>query len=179
VSRPGAPGPPEGRELPLAEFPLDSGPAPGTPGSETPVRGSGAPAAAPLAPRVMAATADLASAVLAVSLPIVGAALLRGSWPTAAGLLWAAAFALALSFAATVAALFLFGRTVGMVLAGLSVLPDESGRRPAVGQAVRRWLGTALSAAALGLPLLLTMRDAESPTLADRLSGRPLVEDDH
>lgn len=178
MSRLGAPGPPEGREPPLAEFPLDPGPAAGSPGTEMPVRASGAPAAAPLAPRAMAATADLAAAVLAVSLPIVSAALLRGSWPTASGLLWAAAFAMTLSFAATVAALFLFGRTVGMALAGLSVCPDESGRRPAVGQAARRWLGTTLAAAALGLPLLFTMGNAESPTLADRFSGRPLVEDE-
>jgi hypothetical protein len=178
VSRLGAPGPPEGREPPLAEFPLDPGPAVGMLGSGMPARGTDAGAAAPLAPRAMAATADLAAAVLAVSLPIVGAALLRGRWPTASGLLWAAAFALTLSFAATVAALFLFGRTVGMALAGLSVRPDESGRRPAVGQAAQRWLGTTLSAAALGLPLLLTMGNAESPTLADRLSGRPLVEDE-
>jgi hypothetical protein len=126
----------------------------------------------------MAATADLASTVLGASLPIVVAAVLRERWPTASGLVWAAAFAVTLSFAATVAALFLFGRTVGMALAGLSIRSDAGGRRPTAGQAARRWLGTMFAAATLGAPLLLTMSDPEAPTPADRLSGRPLVEED-
>ena len=173
----GTPGPPEGREPPLAEFPLDPGPATeGAASGASVAREPGTPAAS-LALRTMAATADLAAAVLGVSLPIVGAAVLRGRWPTASGLVWAAAFAMTLSFTASVAGLFLFGRTVGMALAGLSVRPDGSGRRPTAGQAACRWLGTALAAATLGVPLLLTMSDTESPTLADRFSGRPLVED--
>ncbi len=83
-----------------------------------------------------------------------------------------------LSFVATVVALFLFGRTPGMALAGLSVRADEAGYRPTAGQAARRFLGTVLAAAALGIPLLLTKRDAGAPTPADRLSGRPLEEDE-
>lgn len=115
----------------------------------------------------------MAAAVLGVLLPIVAAAVQRGRWPTPAGLLFAAVFGVTLSFAGTVVALFLFGRTPGMALAGLSVRADAAGSRPTGGQAARRFLGTALTA-----PLLLTSRDADALTPADRLSGRPLVEDD-
>jgi hypothetical protein len=125
----------------------------------------------------MAATADLAALILAVSLPIVAAAALAGRWPTPRGLAWAALFAVTFSFGTTVASLFLFGRTAGMALAGLVLKPDANGRRPTFGQATGRWLGTALSAAALGLPLVAGARDPERPTPADRLSGRPLVEE--
>jgi len=172
VSRRGAPGPPEGREPRLAEFSL--GPLAA---EASPREALQAPHVASLAPRAMAATADLAAAVLGVSLPIVAAAVLAGRWPTPRGLVWAALFAVAFSFATTVAALFLFGRTAGMALAGLVLQPDETGRHPSFGQAARRWLGTALTAAALGLPLFLAAGKAERPTPADRLSGRPLVEE--
>jgi hypothetical protein len=169
VSRRGAPGPPDGREPRLAEFPL------GPPESATPSRAAErAPEPASLSQRGMAATADLAAVMLGVSLPIVAASALAGRWPTPRGLAWAAVFALTLSFGATVASLFLFGRTPGMTLAGLVLQPDATGRRPTVGQAARRWLGTALSAAALGVPVLLA---SGGLTPADRMSGRPLVEE--
>jgi uncharacterized RDD family membrane protein YckC len=170
----GAPGPPEGPGR-LAEFALDPGPE----NSASPAdgRAAGYAAAAALTLRALAAAADLAAAVLGVSLPIVLAAALRGRWPTPAGLLWAAAFGVSLSFSATVAALFLFGRTPGMALCGLGVRSDAAGVRPTAGQAARRFLGTLLSAGTLGVPLLLTRRDRAAPTPADRLSGRPLVED--
>jgi len=173
-----APGPPEGRQPPLADFPLDPGLESAGPLTEAARPATATHPAASLGSRAMAATADLASTVLGVSLPIVAAAALRERWPTASGLVWAAAFAVTLSFAATVAALFLFGRTLGMALAGLSIRPDGGGRRPTPGQAARRWLGTTLAAATLGAPLLLTMSDSEAPTPADRLSGRPLVEEE-
>ena len=174
----GAPGPPEGPER-LAEFALDPGPEQSSHATvdrtARDTRAAG-PAAA-LSLRAMAVAADLAAVVLGVSLPIVAAAALRERWPTPAGLLWAAAFGVSLSLAATVAALFLFGRTPGMALCGLRIRADEAGVRPTAGQAARRFLGTALSLAALGAPLLLTMRDPDAPTPADRLSGRPLTED--
>src|SRR5262249_23462604 len=102
-----------------------------------------------------------------------------GRWPTAPGLAWAAAFGFVLSLAVTVAALFLFGRTLGMALAGLSIRPDAIGRRAAVGQAALRWTGTLLAALTLGLPLVWTRRHPDAATLADLLSGRPLVEDEN
>jgi hypothetical protein len=171
----GAPGPPEGPER-LAEFALDPGPEQAPPAALGRTARATGPAAA-LSLRAMAAAADLAAAVLGVSMPIVAAAALRGRWLTPAGLLWAAAFGVSLSLAATVAALFLFGRTPGMALCGLWVRADATGVRLTAGQAARRFLGTALSAATLGAPLLLTMRDPDAPTPADRLSGRPLVEE--
>jgi RDD family len=173
-----APGPPAGREPPLAEFPLDPGPESAAPGTEATGETARADPAASLGIRALAAAADLAATVLGVSLPIVAAAIVRERWPTSSGLLWAAAFALTLSFAATVAALFLFGRTVGMALAGLSIRSKEGGRRPTAGEAVSRWLGLALTVATLGVALLLTVADRDAPTPADRLSGRPLVEDE-
>jgi membrane protease YdiL (CAAX protease family) len=171
VSRRGAPGPPDGREPRLAEFPL------GPSEAEAPPRDAArAPGPAPLSLRGMAATADLAAVMLGVSLPIVAASALAGRWPTPRGLAWAALYAVAFSFGTTVAALFLFGRTPGMTLAGLVLQPDATGRRPTLGQAARRWLGTASSAAALGLPVLLAAGGGR-PTPADRMSGRPLVEE--
>jgi len=171
VSRRGAPGPPDGREPRLAEFPLGPSDA-ATPSRET-GRASGP---APLSLRGMAATADLAAVMLGVSLPIVVASGLAGRWPTPRGLAWAALFAVAFSFGTTVAALFLFGRTPGMTLAGLALQPDTHGRRPTFGQAASRWLGTALCAVSLGLPVLLS-GSGQRATPADRMSGRPLVEE--
>src|SRR5262249_42376820 len=150
----GASGPPD-----IAEFPLD--PGPGTGDFATPERLAAVPegpAVAPLSARLMAATGDLASTLLAVSLPIIAAPALSARWPTAPGLAWAAAFGFVLSLAVTVAALFLFGRTLGMALAGLSIRPDAIGRRAAVGQAALRWTGTLLAALTLGLPLVWTRR---------------------
>ena len=171
MSRQGAPGPPDGREPRLAEFPL--GPAE----SPSPLRdASRASGPAPLPLRGMAATADLAAVMLGVSLPIVAASALAGRWPTPRGLAWAALFAVTLSFGTTVAALFLFGRTPGMTLAGIVLQPDVTGRRPTFGQAARRWLGTAFSAVSLGLPVFLAA-GGQGLTPADRMSGRPLVEE--
>jgi hypothetical protein len=170
VSRRGAPGPPDGREPRLAEFPL----SPADAGAPARDGGRAAPGPASLSLRSMAATADLAADILGVSLPIIAAAALAGRWPTPRGLVWAALFAVTFSFGTTVAALFLFGRTPGMTLAGLVLQPASTGRRPTFGQAARRWLGTVLTAASLGLPVFLAAGDA---TPADRMSGRHLVEE--
>ena len=172
MSRRGVPGPPDGREPRLAEFPLGpvtaAAPRPDT---------ARAPGPAPVSLRWLAATADLAAVMLGVSLPIVAAAAVAGRWPTPRGLAWAALFAVTCSFGTTVAALFLFGRTPGMTLAGLILESDATGPRPTFGQATRRWLGTALCAATLGLPVLLAKGGGEGLTPADRLSGRRLVEE--
>jgi hypothetical protein len=44
--------------------------------------------------------------------------------------------------------------------------------------ALFRWLGTLITVLSLGLSLLFTRRDREAPTLADALSGRPLLRTD-
>jgi uncharacterized RDD family membrane protein YckC len=133
--------------------------------------------AAPLSARAIAFAADLAGTSLAVTLAVIAAVAVAGRAPRLAGLPWAAAFALAYSFVFVVLPLTLFGRTVGMSLAGLAAAPGPSGRRLTPGEAARRWAGTLLTAAALGLPLLWTLRDPSSTTPADRFSGRPLVRD--
>ncbi len=133
--------------------------------------------AAPLSARAVAFAADLAGTSLAVTLAVIAAVTVAGRAPRLAGLPWAAAFALAYSFVFVVLPLTLFGRTVGMSLAGLAAAAGPSGRRLTPGEAARRWAGTLLAAAALGLPLLWTLRDPSSPTPADRFSGRPLVRD--
>jgi hypothetical protein len=100
-----------------------------------------------------------------------------GRAPELAALGWSAAFVLYLSFFATVLPLVLFGRTLGMAIARLSAQPATAGRRLTSWESVRRWFGTLLTGATLGLALLWTAGHSEARTPADRLSRRPLVED--
>lgn len=130
---------------------------------------------APLSTRARAFAADGAMLVLLVSLCVLLASNLRGQPLRPAALPWAIAFAVYLSFFTTVVPLVLFGRTVGMALAGLSARAPGS-ERLSSREGLLRWSGTVLAAAALGLPLLWTARRPEEPTPADRFSGRPLVE---
>jgi len=133
--------------------------------------------AAPLASRVTAAAADGAAVLFLTALAILGARLVSGQSPRSAGLLWAAGFLVYLSMFTTVPLLILFGKTIGMALADLSLPPCADGSRISAGGAFRRWAGTLATAVSLGLILLWTARDAAAPTLADRLSGRPLALD--
>lgn len=133
--------------------------------------------AATLSARAVAFAADLAGTSLAVTLAVIAAVAFAGRAPRLAGLPWAAVFAVAYSFVFVVLPLTLFGRTVGMSLAGLAAAPAPSGRRLTPGEAALRWTGTFLTVATLGLLLLWTLRDSSWPTPADRLSGRPLVPD--
>lgn len=144
----------------------------------------GPPEEAPAEPRVVAASlsrrgaafaGDAATVALVVALALLSAGAVRGRGITAAGLTWAGAFALYLSFFATVLPLVFFGCTVGLALAGLHVRPGERGRGLTFSQAARRWAGTLATVAGAGLPLFWTCRDRGEPTPADRLSRRPLV----
>jgi len=170
----------------LAEFPIHGEPA--LPGERAdvptaspvtqPVATSEAVAdAASLAPRAVAFAADLAGTSLAVTLALVGAAAATGRAPRAPGLAWAGAFALTFSYAFVALPLTLFGRTVGMSLAGLVARAGAAGRSLTPAEASRRWVGTLAAAALLGAPLLFTRRDRRRPTPADRLSDRPLVRE--
>ena len=127
--------------------------------------------------RALGTAADAATSILLVLAALLAAYAARGRTPEFSGLGWAAAFTLYVSFFATVLSLVLFGQTVGMALAGLIVRDDGAGRRLTPAEAARRWAGTLVTLAALGLPLLWTARDADAPTPADRLSGRTLVRD--
>ncbi|HEY7111803.1 MAG TPA: RDD family protein [Thermoanaerobaculia bacterium] len=164
----------------LAEFPLQEEPLRG---SET--RASAAPAAAEVGPepvatlgaRALAFAADVAGASLAVTVALMAAVAWVGRGPRTTGLAWAGAFGALFSLVFVGLPLTLFGRTVGMSLAGLAARPGPSGRGMTPSEASRRWAGTALAAISLGLPLWLGRRDPERPTPADRLSGRTLVRE--
>ncbi len=169
---------------PLEDFPLqgDGGielqrPVPIGPAES--VAAAAAPGgAAPLGARVSAAAADAAAVLLLGALAILAARAATGASPRAAGIPWALGFLLYLSLFATVPALVLFGRTVGMALADLSAKSGGSAHAglPA-GAALRRWAGTVATAATAGLLLLWTARDGNRPTPADRISGHPLTLD--
>ncbi len=132
---------------------------------------------APLSRRAIAFAADAAGTSLAVTIALIAAAAATGRSPSLAGAPWVAAFTLGYSFVFVALPLTLFGRTVGMSLAGLVARPGPAGHRLAPAEAAGRWAGTLLTAALIGLPLLLTARDPRRPTPADRLSGRPLARE--
>ncbi|MEO8191039.1 MAG: RDD family protein [Acidobacteriota bacterium] len=171
---PDEPGPPgELLDLPLRE---DRGepfslPLP----SAGPTLEPAVPRPAPLADRLLSTGADGATVLLLVALDLLVAAHARDRWPSPSGLLWAAAFALYLSFFVVVVPLVLFGRTIGMALSNLGAAPRGGSRRLDPRESVLRWSGTLLTVLSLGVSLLFTARDPEAPTLADALSGRPLL----
>jgi hypothetical protein len=158
-------------ESPLLDLPLASGDDLFAAAPPAPAGAS----AAPVLRRWRALAADLATVVLLVAAAALSATAVRGTALRPAALAWAAVFGLYLSFFAAVLPLTLFGRTLGMALADLTARPPGSPRIRS-GEAIRRWVGTLATVATLGIPLLFTARDPESPTPADRLSGRPLVE---
>jgi hypothetical protein len=161
------------KDFPLRpEPPLDLGTAPAGP-----VPAPLAPGFATLPDRALGVAADFATSVLVVLVALLAAFAVRGRTPQIAGLGWAALFALTVSFFTIVVPFVLFGRTVGMALAGLVARDDGEGRRLTPSQALRRWVGTLVTLVGAGLPLLWTARDPGVPTPADRFSGRTLVRD--
>lgn len=165
-------------EGPLADLPLRPGqdepptPLPLAEGTDT-----GFSRPAPLSRRAAALGADAAAALFTTAAALLAATRVaqRSLGPAAMG--WSGAFAFGLFFFATVVPLALFGRTPGMALAGVCAAPSSGGRRLTLSEALARWLGTVLAAVTLGLALLWRGAAASARTPADRLSGRPLVED--
>lgn len=131
-------------------------------------------AAAPLSARGAAFAADAALVLLLAAAALLAATAGRGQPLRLQGLFWTVIFAVYLSFFATVVPLILFGKTVGMALTGLTAR-GRSGSPLTTAESARRWLGTALTAAGLGLPLIVTRRHRAAPSPGDRLSGRPLT----
>ena len=131
-------------------------------------------AAAPLSARGAAFAADAALVLLLAAAALLAATAGRGQPLRLQGLFWTAVFAVYLSFFATVVPLILFGKTVGMALTGLTAR-GRRGSPLTAAESARRWLGTALTAAGLGLPLVVTRRHRAAPSPGDRLSGRPLT----
>lgn len=165
-------------DLPLRADAEEEPLSPSVPPKASAPEGESAGPAAGLGARAGAFGADAVTVLLLVSAALLGARVFTGELPSTAGLPWAGAFLLLLSFFTTVLPLMLFGRTVGMALAGLTARPRASSHRLEAAEAARRWVGTLVTAATLGLPLLWTMRDGEAPTPADGLSGRSLVPDE-
>ena len=168
----------EKSDEPLDDFPLRPEP-PLDLGSTSPAEAAPAipSGAASLPDRALGTAADVATSVLVVLVALLAAFAARGHTPRISGLGWAALFALCVSFVAVVVPLVLFGRTVGMALAGLIARDDGAGRQLTPSEAARRWTGTLLSVVGIGVPLLFTLSNAAAPTPADRLSGRTLVRD--
>ena len=169
-----------GQDDPLGDFPLqdDFGAAvPAVPADEEPDAPAGARRAAPISARLTAAAADTAAVLLLGALALLSARLITGAGTRPAGIPWILAFLLYLSLFATVPALVLFGRTVGMALSDLSARGGEGRAGLPTDAALRRWAAGLATAATGGLLLLWTARDPGSPTPADRLSGHSLTLD--
>ena len=64
-----------------------------------------------------------------------------------------------------------------MALSDLSARSGSDEAGLSADAALRRWAGGVATAASAGLLLLWTLRDPQSPTPADRLSGHPLTID--
>ena len=168
-------------DLPLVASPT---PAPGRVILRTPSVAAveGAPpaldgGAAPLSARGAAFAADAALVLLLAAAALLAATAGRGQPLRLQGLFWTASFAVYLSFFSTVVPLILFGKTVGMALTGLTAR-GRSGFPLTARESARRWLGTALTVASLGVALVVTGRRHEAPSPGDRLSGRPLAVED-
>ena len=111
------------------------------------------------------------------ALAILAGRVATGQSPRIPGLAWAVGFLAYLSLFTTVPPLILFGKTIGMALAEISLPPRAAGPRIPAAAAFVRWGGTLATVLSGGLLLLWTARDADAPTLADRLSSHPLALD--
>lgn len=129
---------------------------------------------APLRSRIAAFAADAAFILLLTAAPLLAATAGPAGVLSPKGLWWTALFAIYLSFFATIVPLVLFGKTIGMALTGLTARDGPEGPALTAVESSRRWLGSLLAAAGLGIPLLVR-RDPDFPSPADRLSGRSLT----
>jgi hypothetical protein len=127
--------------------------------------------------RAIAFASDTLASLFTTASGLLAAMRAAGQSPTRPGLIWAAAFALYVSFFFIIAPLALFGRTLGMAVAGISAAPSATGKRLTLRESVARWFGTLGTAAAVGLPLLRRPAPSGAWTPADRMSGRTLVDD--
>ncbi len=166
------------KPAPLVDLPL--GPEAGQPpdlslrvgeADETPAAGG---RVAPLPARGPALAADAALVLLLAAVALLAATAGRGQPLRLQGLAWTAVFGFDRAFFSTVLPLILFGKTVGMALTGLTAR-GRNGPPLTASESARRWLGTVLTLASLGVPLLVTWRDREAPSPGDRMSRRPLT----
>ena len=121
---------------------------------------------APLKGRLLAGVFDLGLVILVGLFCILSAGLLGIQ---ASGLSWPpfGVFLLSFSFLYHVIPLAFWGRTPGMAIAGL-IARNADNLPLTIGQTGLRWLGTILTLALLGLPVMLLFTGA---SLTDRISG--------
>lgn len=161
------------RPAPAPEW--EEEPAPGPRPAPDPEHDPGAwraagPARVTLASRFLAGLADLAIHAGVAVLLLLGARLLGVAagyedWPAVV------LFLLVFSFLYSVLPLAFWGQTPGMAWAGL-VARAPGGVGLTFGQTARRWLGSLITVALLGLPTLLAALGGRS--LADAMSGSEL-----
>lgn len=132
-----------------------------------------APQPAPLAKRLKAGFADLSLHAAVGTMGLFGAELL-GASPDSGDLPAVALFLAAFSLFYVVVPLAFWGSTPGMAWAGL-VCRGQDGQSLSFGQTFRHWLGSLLTLALAGLPLLLAWGGRRS--LSDRLSGVETYKD--
>ncbi|HEX6204090.1 MAG TPA: RDD family protein [Thermoanaerobaculia bacterium] len=128
-----------------------------------------APAAAGLAPRLLAIAVDGAVLAAVAALAVVGAVLLDLR-PGLAALPGLAVLLAVFSFAYSAVPLAFWGATPGMAAARL-VARDRDGGPLTFGQTALRWLAGLLTLLLAGLPMLLALGFLGGRSPADRLSG--------
>jgi uncharacterized RDD family membrane protein YckC len=126
----------------------------------------GTPGRVGLGSRLAAGLADLLVHAAIAAVALVGARLL-GANPTPAEWPPMVIFLLSFSFLYTILPLAFWGQTLGMTWAGL-LSRNRDGEPLTFDQTARRWFGGLLTAATLGLPLLLA---AKGRTLTDLISS--------
>jgi uncharacterized RDD family membrane protein YckC len=127
---------------------------------------TGEPTAAGLGPRAVAGLIDLGVCGV-VAVMILVALLTQGVRPSLSDWPAGSVFLLTFSFLYSVLPLAFWGRTPGMVLAGLRSTSPE-GQPMTFRQASFKWLGLVLTVALAALPLLLVLTGR---SLSDMLSG--------
>ncbi len=157
--------------LPLAEEEAPDAaksPTPASPMVDPPARSrpGRSPTTATLGQRATAGLTDL-GVCIAVAVVLLVALLALGVKPGLADWPAGALFLLTFSFLYAVLPLAFWGRTPGMALAGLQTSSTD-GRRLTFRQAVLAWLGSVLTVALAGLPLLLALGGR---SFSDLISG--------
>ncbi|MBK8594452.1 MAG: RDD family protein [Holophagales bacterium] len=180
---------PDVSEAPLSLSPASSGPAPApAPKAESPrsapvadfdepgeiIDEPGAEVPVAFARRFAAGLADVVIIGLFGALELAaGAILLQLRFPPAA-LLGLGAFLFLAALVLLVLVPFVWGATPGMALADLRVSAADGGS-PTLPASLLRFLGALLTAALVGVPLLVAAFDRKGRTLADLFSRTTLV----
>ena len=133
---------------------------------------------APFIARVVCVFFDLSVVAFATS-PFAAILQLSGvDWSNSRVLMALGAISLIVSFAYLMTSVAMIGKTWGMAVISLRVADDENGYSPTIKQSSVRALLFLLSVAALGLPFIYALFDAEGRALHDRIAGTIVVKED-